>query len=69
MRKNGASAGRFDIYYISPGGNKIRSKPELIEFIGPAMDLSNFNFRIGHFMENLNGRPSSNKVNRSVILL
>ncbi|XP_076411614.1 methyl-CpG-binding domain protein 1 isoform X24 [Peromyscus maniculatus bairdii] len=47
FRKSGASCGRSDIYYQSPTGEKIRSKVELTRYLGPACDLTLFNFRQG----------------------
>uniref|UniRef100_Q9Z2E2-3 Isoform 3 of Methyl-CpG-binding domain protein 1 n=1 Tax=Mus musculus TaxID=10090 RepID=Q9Z2E2-3 len=47
FRKSGASFGRSDIYYQSPTGEKIRSKVELTRYLGPACDLTLFDFRQG----------------------
>ncbi|EGW05868.1 Methyl-CpG-binding domain protein 1, partial [Cricetulus griseus] len=47
FRKSGASCGRSDIYYLSPTGDKIRSKVELTRYLGPACDLTLFDFRQG----------------------
>nr|XP_048274926.1 methyl-CpG-binding domain protein 1 isoform X19 [Myodes glareolus] len=47
LRKSGASCGRSDIYYQSPTGDKIRSKVELTRYLGPACDLTLFDFRQG----------------------
>ncbi|XP_012973487.1 methyl-CpG-binding domain protein 1 isoform X14 [Mesocricetus auratus] len=47
FRKSGASCGRSDIYYQSPTGDKIRSKVELTRYLGPACDLTLFDFRQG----------------------
>lgn len=47
FRKSGASCGRSDIYYRSPTGEKIRSKIELTRYLGPACDLTLFDFRQG----------------------
>ncbi|XP_052598490.1 methyl-CpG-binding domain protein 1 isoform X18 [Peromyscus californicus insignis] len=47
FRKSGASCGRSDIYYQSPTGEKIRSKVELTRYLGPACDLTLFDFRQG----------------------
>ena len=44
--------------FFSPDGVKVRSKPELQLLVGDALDLSNFNFRLGQFLPTLNGRPN-----------
>merc|ERR1712150_144514 len=47
VRKNGASAGKSDIYYYSPGGKKCRSKPQMAQYLPDEFDLENFDFRDG----------------------
>ncbi|XP_058533101.1 methyl-CpG-binding domain protein 1 isoform X4 [Ochotona princeps] len=47
FRKSGATCGRSDIYYQSPTGDRIRSKVELTRYLGPACDLSLFDFKQG----------------------
>jgi len=47
IRKSGLSAGKTDVYYYSPEGRKIRSKPELVREVGNQVDLSCFDFRLG----------------------
>ncbi|ESP00545.1 hypothetical protein LOTGIDRAFT_112523 [Lottia gigantea] len=47
VRKSGLSAGKTDVYYYSPDGKKIRSKPQLARALGDAMELSAFDFRTG----------------------
>ncbi|KAH0503609.1 Methyl-CpG-binding domain protein 1 [Microtus ochrogaster] len=47
FRKSGASCGHSDTYYRSPTGDKIRSKVELTQYVGPACDLTLFDFRQG----------------------
>uniref|UniRef100_A0A8C6QVF3 Methyl-CpG-binding domain protein 1 n=1 Tax=Nannospalax galili TaxID=1026970 RepID=A0A8C6QVF3_NANGA len=47
FRKSGATCGRSDIYYQSPTGDKIRSKVELTRYLGPACDLTLFDFKQG----------------------
>jgi len=46
-RKSGASAGRSDVYYYSPEGQKFRSRPKLVEYFGDTLDLTYFDFRTG----------------------
>ncbi|XP_041465542.1 methyl-CpG-binding domain protein 2-like isoform X2 [Lytechinus variegatus] len=50
IRKSGLSAGKTDVYYYSPCGKKMRSKPQLARFIGDAIDLSAFDFRTGKLL-------------------
>ncbi|XP_064608451.1 methyl-CpG-binding domain protein 2-like isoform X3 [Liolophura sinensis] len=47
VRKSGLSAGKTDVYYFSPDGKKIRSKPQLSRYLGELLDLSAFDFRSG----------------------
>ena len=46
-RQGGVSSGKLDVYYISPAGKKIRSKPELIREVGDTCDLSGFDYQTG----------------------
>jgi len=46
-RLGGVSSGKWDVYYYSPAGKKIRSKPELIREIGDVYDLSSFDYSAG----------------------
>ncbi|CAE1259588.1 MBD2 [Acanthosepion pharaonis] len=50
VRKSGLSAGKTDVYYYSPDGKKIRSKPQLARHIGDVIDLSAFDFRTGRII-------------------
>nr|XP_002132141.1 methyl-CpG-binding domain protein 2 [Ciona intestinalis] len=50
VRQNGLSRGKCDVYYISPTGKKVRSKPELIRVLGSSVDLTCFDYRLGRFM-------------------
>ncbi|XP_005103642.1 methyl-CpG-binding domain protein 2 [Aplysia californica] len=47
VRQSGLSAGKTDVYYITPEGKKIRSKPQLARILGETFDLSAFDFRTG----------------------
>lgn len=47
VRQCGLSAGKTDVYYFSPDGVKIRSKPQLARYLGDSFDLSAFDFRTG----------------------
>lgn len=46
-RAKGLSSGMVDIFYISPTGQRIRSKLELAKVLGSSTDLSNFDYRTG----------------------
>ncbi|XP_064619431.1 methyl-CpG-binding domain protein 2-like isoform X2 [Lineus longissimus] len=52
IRKCGLSAGKTDVYYYSPNGTKIRSKPQLARSLGESFDLSAFDFRTGKIISN-----------------
>jgi len=47
LRKTGRSAGKVDVYYITPDGTRVRSKPEMLHVIGDTLDLSGFDFTSG----------------------
>lgn len=47
VRQSGLSAGKTDVYYLTPDGKKIRSKPQLARLLGDSFDLSAFDFRSG----------------------
>ncbi|XP_064415011.1 uncharacterized protein LOC102360600 [Latimeria chalumnae] len=47
LRRSGASFGKSDTYYMSPSGERFRSKIELVRFVGSTIDLTNFNFKLG----------------------
>jgi len=47
VRQSGLSAGKTDVYYVTPDGKKIRTKPQLARILGEAIDLSAFDFRTG----------------------
>jgi len=60
-RKGGASAGKTDVYYYSPSGIKVRSKPELIKLLGDQFDLSMFDFKSGKVNAGLIQKPAAKK--------
>ncbi|KAJ7317586.1 hypothetical protein JRQ81_003748 [Phrynocephalus forsythii] len=51
LRKNGSRTGQSDIYYMSPRGEKIRSRVELTKLLGCSRDLRDFDFKKGIFIE------------------
>lgn len=46
-RSKGLSSGMVDIFYVSPTGQRVRSKLQLAKLLGPAYDLSTFDYRTG----------------------
>ncbi|XP_061426653.1 uncharacterized protein LOC133354097 isoform X2 [Lethenteron reissneri] len=60
-RKSGASAGKTDVYYYSPTGERFRSKLRLVDATKKVMDLSNFNFRTGTMTGPWNNSPNYRK--------
>ncbi|KAK3536943.1 hypothetical protein QTP86_027140 [Hemibagrus guttatus] len=55
LRRSGVSVGQRDVYYLSPKGERVRSKIELLKYIGNTVDLTNFDFKTGIFLD---GEPS-----------
>ncbi|XP_061470348.1 methyl-CpG-binding domain protein 1 isoform X2 [Rhineura floridana] len=51
LRKNGTRPGQSDTYYISPRGERIRSRVELTRLLGCSRDLADFDFKKGIFVE------------------
>jgi len=47
VRQSGLSAGKTDVYYVTPEGKKVRSKPQLARILGESFDLTAFDFRTG----------------------
>ncbi|XP_074651509.1 methyl-CpG-binding domain protein 3-like [Tubulanus polymorphus] len=52
IRKSGLSAGKTDVYYYSPDGRKIRTKPMMARVLGDSFDLASFDFRSGKINQN-----------------
>ncbi|XP_014259789.1 methyl-CpG-binding domain protein 2 isoform X1 [Cimex lectularius] len=46
-RKSGLSAGKVDVCYYSPEGQKFESKPQLVRAISDTVDLTAFDFSTG----------------------
>ncbi|XP_026880844.2 methyl-CpG-binding domain protein 1b isoform X2 [Electrophorus electricus] len=51
FRRSGMSVGQSDAYYMSPKGERLRSKIELLRFIRNTVDLTNFDFKLGKFVD------------------
>ena len=63
-RSSGGISGnrKADVYYISPSGKRIRSKPELLKILGEHYDLATFDYHSGKINPALaatNGKSSS----------
>ena len=56
---------KSDVYYISPSGKRIRSKPELLKILWEHYDLAAFDYYTGKMnpaLATTNGKHSSGKV-------
>ncbi|KAL4622578.1 methyl-CpG-binding domain protein 1-like isoform X2 [Arapaima gigas] len=51
FRRSGFSVGKTDTYYMSPTGDRFRSKIELTRHLSGIMDLSTFDFKSGKFLD------------------
>ncbi|XP_071394491.1 methyl-CpG-binding domain protein 1b isoform X2 [Centroberyx affinis] len=49
VRRSGSSVGQKDVYYLSPHGDRVRSKVELASVLEGIMDVSAFEFKTGKF--------------------
>ncbi|KAG9260144.1 methyl-CpG-binding domain protein 1-like isoform X2 [Astyanax mexicanus] len=54
LRRSGMSMGQIDTYYMSPSGDRVRSKIELSKYLKNTLDLTNYDFRTGKFFD---GKP------------
>ncbi|XP_017306417.1 methyl-CpG-binding domain protein 1b isoform X4 [Ictalurus punctatus] len=61
LRRSGMSVGQRDIYYLSPKGDRVRSKIELLKSIGNSVDLTNFDFKTGLFLD---GEPTKRGIKK-----
>uniref|UniRef100_A0AAR2L026 Methyl-CpG binding domain protein 1b n=1 Tax=Pygocentrus nattereri TaxID=42514 RepID=A0AAR2L026_PYGNA len=51
LRRSGMSMGQIDTYYMSPKGERVRSKIELLKCIKNTIDLTHFDFKMGKFFD------------------
>ncbi|XP_026204967.1 methyl-CpG-binding domain protein 1b [Anabas testudineus] len=51
VRRSGSSIGQKDVYYLSPQGDRVRSRVELISMLEGVLDLSNFDYKTGKFYD------------------
>ena len=69
-RSSGGISGarKSDVYYISPSGKRIRSKPELLKILGEHYDLATFDYYTGKMnpaLASTNGKSSGSKGSKS----
>ncbi|KAG7472668.1 hypothetical protein MATL_G00111370 [Megalops atlanticus] len=50
-RRSGCSMGKTDTYYLSPAGDRVRSRIELVKLLAGTVDLTNFEFKSGRFLD------------------
>ncbi|KAK5872985.1 hypothetical protein PBY51_013636 [Eleginops maclovinus] len=62
VRRSGSSIGQKDVYYLSPRGDRVRSRVELMSAM-VAVDLSTFEYKSGKFIEG--GLPTTRVRNRA----
>jgi len=60
-RTNGLSSGKIEVCYISPDGQKIKSKAELAQYLGPNIDLTTFDFKTGRINSALLRKPKNRR--------
>ncbi|XP_062419964.1 methyl-CpG-binding domain protein 1b isoform X5 [Pungitius pungitius] len=51
VRRSGSSIGQKDVYYLSPRGDRVRSRVELISLLVGQQDMSTFDYKSGKFYE------------------
>ncbi|XP_029907647.1 methyl-CpG-binding domain protein 1b isoform X2 [Myripristis murdjan] len=49
VRRSGSSVGQKDVYYLSPQGDRVRSRVELASVLEGILDLSFFEYKTGKF--------------------
>uniref|UniRef100_A0A8D0A6V2 Methyl-CpG binding domain protein 1b n=1 Tax=Sander lucioperca TaxID=283035 RepID=A0A8D0A6V2_SANLU len=58
VRRSGSSIGQKDVYYLSPRGDRVRSRVELISVLEGMFDLSTFEYKSGKFLDALSCFPA-----------
>ncbi|XP_076608412.1 methyl-CpG-binding domain protein 1b isoform X1 [Chaetodon auriga] len=51
VRRSGSSIGQKDVYYMSPRGDRVRSRVELVSVLEGCLDLSTFDYKTGKFFD------------------
>lgn len=64
VRRSGSSIGQKDVYYISPKGERVRSRVELVSVLDGILDLSQFDYKSGLF---LNGQVIKRRRKKKII--
>ncbi|XP_053291591.1 methyl-CpG-binding domain protein 1b isoform X1 [Pleuronectes platessa] len=49
VRRSGSSIGQKDVYYMSPKGDRVRSRVELVSVLEGVLDLSTYDYKSGKF--------------------
>uniref|UniRef100_A0A7N9AV06 Methyl-CpG binding domain protein 1b n=1 Tax=Mastacembelus armatus TaxID=205130 RepID=A0A7N9AV06_9TELE len=66
VRRSGSSIGQKDVYYLSPQGDRVRSRVELTSVLEGVLDLSTFEYKSGKFY---NGEVPPTRVRNRVKVL
>ncbi|KAF7656861.1 hypothetical protein LDENG_00034700 [Lucifuga dentata] len=51
VRRSGSSVGQKDVYYLSPQGDRVRSRVELASYLEGVLDISQFDYKSGKFYD------------------
>ncbi|KAM9362188.1 methyl-CpG-binding domain protein 1b [Symphorus nematophorus] len=51
VRRSGSSIGQKDVYYLSPRGERVRSRVELLSVLEGCLDLTTFEYKTGKFYD------------------
>ncbi|XP_075997307.1 methyl-CpG-binding domain protein 1b isoform X2 [Genypterus blacodes] len=51
VRRSGSSVGQKDVYYMSPTGDRVRSRVELLSVLDGIINLSAFEYKSGKFLD------------------
>ncbi|KAK2862540.1 hypothetical protein Q5P01_002073 [Channa striata] len=51
VRRSGSSIGQKDVYYLSPQGERVRSRVELMSVLEGILDLSTFDYKSGRLFD------------------
>ncbi|KAM3622479.1 uncharacterized protein V6R79_025589 [Siganus canaliculatus] len=51
VRRSGSSIGQKDVYYMSPRGDRVRSRVELLSVTEGSIDLTTFDYKSGKFYD------------------
>lgn len=51
VRRSGSSIGQKDVYYLSPRGDRVRSRVELLSVLEGQLDMTTFEYKTGKFLD------------------